>query len=63
MWFSILWSPQDAELTHHDNIRQWCKELGFDMDNHDRADAMWTADNWSVVTTVLPPDLTHPCSL
>jgi len=40
---------------------QWCKDHGFgDIASKNRTDAMWLADNWTVVTTDLPPDLTHP---
>ena len=40
---------------------QWCKEQGFgDIASKNRADAMWLAAEWSVVTTDLPVDLTHP---
>ena len=39
----------------------WCKDNGFgDIGSKTRTDAMWLARNWTVVTTDLDPDLTHP---
>jgi len=41
---------------------QWCKEVGFgDMDRRDRADALWLAQHWAVVSDgTTPPGLSHP---
>jgi hypothetical protein len=39
---------------------QWCAEAGFDMERHDRADAMWLAQNWVETGDGTPSGLTHP---
>lgn len=39
---------------------RWCKDAGFgDMDSHDRADAMWLAENWASLCD-RPITLGHP---
>ncbi len=48
------------EKTAKQTFDQWCKEHGFDMDRRVRADAIWLAENFSVLSNRWTSDLTHP---
>ncbi|WP_124673460.1 hypothetical protein [Burkholderia cepacia] len=38
---------------------QWCAEHGFDMHRSDRADAMWLAESWALLSEA-PTEASHP---
>ncbi|MFM0303991.1 hypothetical protein PQQ99_28125 [Paraburkholderia sediminicola] len=47
------------ENTSNQAFGKWCAEMGFDMKPDDRSNAMWLAENWSVLESFQNGE-THP---